>query len=114
MNESKTIRDPVLGEATFRRIEESKKPNVVTYVLELRDGRYAQTQKLRRYNLNGRKIITTTDELNKQQEIDEMNSAYQQLLTVLRTQEQSNPVRGTLRPVLTHKIGNIHEFREGS
>lgn len=117
MNESKKIRDIELGEIVFRRIEESKNRNVVTYILETKDGMYAKCQRLRRYKFpgSGRKIVTVDDEKGKDQEIAEMNDAYRSLLVALRMQVRNAPPKiHTLRPVLTQKLGNIHEFKKAA
>ena len=111
MNEIKKIRDPQLGELTFRRIEESKAPNVITYILETRDGLFARVQRLKRYNVNDRRIILPCDIQNKRQEIAEMNHAIKELTGVLKTVNAPPPVgRNGWKPVLGQKIGNIKEL----
>ena len=84
MTEEKKIYDHELGTLTFKRIEESKNPNLITYILETSDGRFSKTQRLRRYNLGGRKIILGSDMQGKQQEIRECNDAIRQMIQVLK------------------------------
>lgn len=93
MNELVQFRDEELGDLIFRRIEESKNPNMITYVLETRDGRFAKTSRLKRYLGGVGKILTLSDERNRKAEIVEMNQAKRALLETLKTAER--PPSGT-------------------
>jgi hypothetical protein len=85
MNETVRFWDDDLGQLTFRRIEESKKPNLLTYVLETKDGRFAKTQRLKRYDIGPRKVLTPMDIYNKKYEVQEMKQAMRELTKVLKT-----------------------------
>jgi|DewCreStandDraft_4_1066084.scaffolds.fasta_scaffold114090_3 hypothetical protein len=98
MEERVKIRDDILGDMIFRRIEESGNPNIITYILELKDGRFSRIQRMKRYNLGGRKIITPRDMMNKNLEVEEMKSALKQMLDALKTSELQ--LKG-YKPILT-------------
>lgn len=111
MTESKKIVHPELGEMKFHRYEESQNSNMITYVLELPDGRFAKCSRLRRYKNRQRILITPEDLKNKSLELDEMNRAVVQMAEVLKAQGPNIPsaVPQKTNKILLTKIGHIHE-----
>lgn len=104
MEERTRFWDNDLGTLTFRRIEESKNPNLITYVLETQDGRFAKTQRLKRYDVGSRKVLTPMDIRNKEFEIREAKQAMAALAQVLKTQGVAPPINPRFK--LT-KIGRL-------